>query len=130
MKNIKLIRGTPGSGKSTFAKTFEGYQHFETDNYFIVNGVYKWNPSAIKIAHDWNKTQVEQAMTTGVDIVVSNTFIKQFEIQPYLDLSKQYNYTVEIFRLSTQFKSIHGVPQEKIDQMKYNMVNILGEIII
>ena len=34
-KVIHLVRGIPGSGKSTFAKTLNIPDHFEADMYFI-----------------------------------------------------------------------------------------------
>ncbi len=44
--NLILIRGLPGSGKTTFAKelasTF-GVKHYEADMFFEVDGVYKFN---------------------------------------------------------------------------------------
>jgi adenylate kinase family enzyme len=39
-----IIRGLPGSGKSTFAKSyFNGYIHLEADMYFVQpDGSYDW----------------------------------------------------------------------------------------
>ena len=49
---IVLIRGLPGTGKTTLAKTMEGYAHFEADIFLEVDGVYVYDPSRIKAAHD------------------------------------------------------------------------------
>ena len=46
-RNLYLVRGVPGSGKSTFAKQLGG-THFETDTYFMVDGEYKFDPSNSK----------------------------------------------------------------------------------
>ena len=31
---LVIIRGIPGSGKTTIAKAMTGYQHFEADHFF------------------------------------------------------------------------------------------------
>ena len=60
-KNLYLVRGVPGAGKSTFAKNL-GCTHFETDEFFMVDGEYKFDPSKLKEAHAWCLDQVELAM--------------------------------------------------------------------
>ena len=40
-RNLYLLRGVPGAGKSTLAKQL-GCTHFETDTYFMVDGEYKF----------------------------------------------------------------------------------------
>jgi adenylate kinase family enzyme len=50
-KIIYLVRGIPGSGKSTFAKSLGG-THFETDQFFMVDGKYNFDGSKLKEAHN------------------------------------------------------------------------------
>ena len=53
-----LIRGLPGSGKSTCAR--EDYAHIEADMYFMdAEGNYKYNPSK---AHAWCRKMVIKHM--------------------------------------------------------------------
>jgi len=42
MSKLILVRGLPGSGKSTFAKTF-GCLHVEADMFYIVGGKYRFD---------------------------------------------------------------------------------------
>lgn len=50
MLQLVLVRGLPGSGKSTIAKSFipHNFVHLETDMYFINSaGEYKFNPAKL-----------------------------------------------------------------------------------
>jgi len=47
-----LIRGLPGSGKTTMAKKIEGFEHFEADQYFEKDGSYEFDPSELNSAHE------------------------------------------------------------------------------
>jgi predicted kinase len=128
MKNLYLLRGLPGSGKSTLANQI-GDIHFEADMYFIdENGEYAFNGADIKKAHQWCQSQVELAMiqnhiTDGLDssdIVVSNTFTQEWEMEPYYKLAESYGYRV--FSLIVEKRqygeNIHGSPADKIQIMK------------
>ena len=54
MKDLILLRGLPGSGKSTFAKMLvrdKDYRHKEADMFFVDSeGNYKFEPSKIQIS--------------------------------------------------------------------------------
>ena len=56
-KTLFLVRGLPGSGKTTFAKQLSDIV-FEADMYFESNGEYKFDPSKIRDAHEWCKGHV------------------------------------------------------------------------
>ena len=124
-KNLYLVRGIPGSGKSTFAKQL-GATHYETDSYFMVDGEYKFDYTKLKEAHNWCQDQVQLAMimnqTTGdhSDIVVSNTFTQEWEMEPYMELAKSWGYRVFCLIVENRHegKNEHGVPEEKLQIMK------------
>jgi predicted kinase len=125
MKTLYIVRGVPGSGKSTFAKTLGG-THFETDIFFMKDGEYKFEPSKIKEAHKWCQDSVEQAMllnhTTGENetIVVSNTFTQEWEMQPYYAMAESWDYRVFSIIVENRHggKNLHGVPEDKLQIMK------------
>lgn len=125
MKTLYLLRGLPGSGKSTLAKQLGGV-HFETDRYFYdINDNYNFDGSKLKEAHQWCQDSVSNAMllnyTSGYNdtIVVSNTFTQEWEMKPYMDMAKDWGYTVFSIIVENRHGgiNIHGVPEEKIQQM-------------
>ena len=119
-----LLRGLPGSGKSTLAKSL-GSIYFEADMYFMEGNEYKFDITKIKKAHEWCQTQVEISMKnanrgmTPTRIAVSNTFTQEWEMQPYYDLAKKYDFTVFTMIVENRHGGInsHNVPEETLKSM-------------
>lgn len=120
-KVLYIVRGIPGSGKSTFAKTLGG-QHYEADMFFInENGEYNFDVTKIKDAHKWCQSFVETNMVLEYPkIVVSNTFTQEWEMEPYFKLAKEYGYTVFTIVVENRHGGVnqHGVPEDKLEQMR------------
>ena len=122
---LYIVRGIPGSGKSTFAKSLGG-THFETDSFFMVDGEYKFDPTKLKEAHKWCQDSVNTAMllnhTAGFNnvIVVSNTFTQDWEMEPYFQMANYFDYKVFSIVVENRHGGInqHGVPEDKIQIMK------------
>lgn len=78
-KTLILMRGLPGSGKSTKAKILAGPQGliFSTDDFFMVNGHYVYDP---KMIGDYHKKNLERTVKAMLEekplIVIDNTNIK------------------------------------------------------
>jgi predicted kinase len=125
MKELILLRGLPGAGKSTLAKTIGGI-HIEADQYFMENGEYKFDATKIKLAHNYCHTQTQAWMQhdgeqISVDrIVISNTFTQEWEMKPYFKLAEKYGYRV--FSLIVENRhygiNLHDCPADKIEAMK------------
>ncbi len=124
MKKLILLRGLPGNGKSTFAKSLvnKDYCHKETDMYFVDgDGNYKFEPSKIKDAHAWCKEEVEFLMKyEHSPIVVSNTFTQEWEMNDYYKMAEELGYMVFSIIVENRHggKNIHGVPDDKLEIMK------------
>jgi predicted kinase len=125
MKNLILLRGLPGAGKSTVAKLIgadgAGYAHYEADMFFMKDGEYKFEPTQIKMAHNWCQIQTEKAMANDTHIViVSNTFTQEWEMERYLELAKYYDYQVYSLIVENRHGGVntHGVPEDKLEIMK------------
>ena len=126
---LTIIRGLPGSGKSTYARKL-GCFHLEADMFLYENGEYKFSQDRQKYAHLTCKNMVDAAMNEGVwEIAVSNTFTRQWEIGPYLELAKEYGYSVEIVRMTGNYGSIHNVPESVIQAMQDRFENVKDETI-
>jgi predicted kinase len=120
MKILYIVRGIPGSGKSTFANSL-GCPVFEADMYFMNDGEYKFDVSKIKLAHNWCKLRVEHSMEDDFQkIAVSNTFTQEWEMEAYYEMAKQYGYTVFSVIIENRHGGVneHGVPEDKLKMMK------------
>ena len=126
MKSLYLLRGLPGAGKSTLAKKL-GDVYYEADMYFTnENGQYIFNGADIKKAHEWCQNEVHTAMilnhTTGENenIVVSNTFTQEWEMEAYYKLANSYGYRVYSLIVENRHggENLHNVPEDKIEAMR------------
>ena len=120
-KVLYIVRGVPGSGKTTLAKQLTA-NVFEADHYFYDNdGNYNFIPSEIKEAHKECQQFVGYAMESGIQkIAVSNTFTQEWEMEPYFELAKKHEFKVFTIIVENRHggKNQHGVPEDKIEQMK------------
>jgi len=127
-KILFLIRGLPGAGKSSLARTiWSEHVVFETDKYFIKDGVYTFDSSKLGEAHKWCKSKVEDAMHVNSktpqhfpEIAVSNTFTQQWEMDEYFALASKYGYKVVSLIVENRHegKSVHDVPPSTIEKMR------------
>ena len=101
MKTLFLIRGCPGAGKSTLIKSLIVSYAIAADDYHTdADGNYNWTPEKSKAGHKWCQEETEKAMASDFidSIAVHNTFTQEWEMQPYFDLAKKYDYQVKIGR--------------------------------
>jgi predicted kinase len=119
VKELILLRGLPGSGKSTLAKLICN-QHVEADMFFMEDGEYKFDPTKLKRAHEWCQNRVRVWMMSGYNVVVSNTFTQEWEMEAYYKLAEQYGYRVHSLVVENRHEGVnqHGVPADKLEQMK------------
>jgi NEDD4-binding protein 2 len=132
MKKLIILRGPSGSGKSTIASHLQDEYtapYHEADSYFerswwhdSKQSKYMFDASKLGDAHAWCRLGVTKHMFEGVPtIIVSNTNMTHWEMQPYLDLASEYGYEVDIIRTPGPWdaqnlakRNVHGVPLETL----------------
>ena len=128
-KILTIVRGLPGSGKSSFAGfVWNDYAICEADKFFYdKEGNYNFDAAKLKQAHEWCRNEVETRMKDNgnnpqyyPEIVVSNTFTQEWEMQAYFDLASKYDYRVFSIIVENRHggKNLHGVPDDTLKKMK------------
>ena len=126
-KNLILIRGVSGSGKSTFAEEFlyPTSLIISTDDFFMVDGEYQFNPELLAENHDKCFKSVESEMQAPQqdicpNIVVHNTFTQAWEMRRYRELADKYGYNFYTIIVENRHgsNSIHNVPEDIISKQK------------
>lgn len=115
---LVLIRGVPGSGKTTMARTMAGYAHFEADQFFEADGLYCYVADKIKEAHAVCQANTRNALLEGKPVVVSNTFMKLWEMEPYHEMAREAGVPVRVIEATGNWPNLHGVPAEKVEFMR------------
>lgn len=125
-----LLRGLPGSGKTTLAKLLgvelSGYTYtFSADDYFYKDGVYTFDPEKLGAAHLKCQRAVEEAMQNvhtsnfAKHVVVHNTTTTAKEIKTYTDLASKYKFRTISLIVENRHgnPSVHNVPPEVMEKM-------------
>ena len=119
MKTLYIVRGLPGSGKSSLAKKITETLYSADDFFTNKKGEYNFNAKLLGKAHEWCWGKVRDAMFLGANAVaVANTFTQAWEAEKYYQIAEEYGYSVFVIECQNDFGNVHDVPQESIDAMK------------
>lgn len=142
MNTVFILRGPPGSGKSTWVKThYAEAAIFSADQFFtrkevvqrveggppVERETYRFDISRLAEAHQDCLCRFIDAIMRGIpEIVVDNTNIHHWEYRPYKKIAAFAGYETKIveFRPETLKdtkvcidRNVHGVPPETITRM-------------
>lgn len=127
-KVMIILRGLPGSGKSTFAEWLvDGNRYGGTTiccaDEWMVNsgGIYQFDPKKLGFCHKKAQEQAEHCCGEGYHtVIIANTNTKRDEMKPYLDIAEKYGYTVFVLTVNNMHgsKSVHNVPDESLQKMR------------
>lgn len=121
---LVLVRGLPGSGKSTYAKELvrnnPSFVHLEADQFFVspFSAKYVFKGELIKYAHQLCVANTVFSLSHNRSVVVSNTFIKLWEMEEYFKIEELLHPSFKIVEMETMYESVHSLPNHKIRTMK------------
>lgn len=118
---LVIVRGCPGTGKSTFVKeAFPNILHLENDMFHYHNGSYLFNQRKQENAIEWCIDMTMISLKRGMDVVVSNTFTKKAFVDSYKKIADLFGSKFEVYRMMGNFNNIHDVPKMILENMKNN----------
>ncbi|MDV6236010.1 ATP-binding protein [Leptospira ellisii] len=124
-RNLILLRGLPGAGKSTLAALLSengAYPVFSVDDYFIDPQTkeyefdYKENHKAYRACEE----NARNALRSGISkVFVDNTFTLLWELEPYLSMASDFGYTLFVVTVENYHngRNIHSIEFEQIRKM-------------
>jgi len=137
-QRLVIVRGLPGSGKSTFAKRLlDGIKsrggkasRHENDDYHIICGKYQYDPARQAEAVLACQEETAKDLVLGMTVVVSNVFVTTFNLQWYVNLADSLGIRHVILRMDNKFEGIHNVPANVYKSMSENFVDITNEVYV
>ncbi|GAG25938.1 unnamed protein product, partial [marine sediment metagenome] len=137
LKTVHIMRGVPGSGKSTVARSIAcsypgsfnstdpekgewvtDYAIHSTDDLCMVDGEYQFDIELAGERHAQNLENFKDSLERGVPcVIVDNTNVKISQFAPYADAAQAAGYAVvfvEVAHPSLEVaveRNTHGVPE-------------------
>ena len=130
MKNLYILRGVPGCGKSTVGNTLvnKSEHNVAADDYFykilgcksLEDYTEMWTNN-IGNAHKWCYNTIENFLEEGIQkVCVSNTNTRSRDVKGWRELAIKYGYMPIVMVVENYHggENSHGVPIDKLESME------------
>jgi predicted kinase len=115
-----IIRGLPGSGKSTRAKSeYPDYLHYEPDHLFCdTAGRYRFDAQIWDKAVEWVLIMTDFALARGENVVVSDVFAKKESFKRFVEIAEAHGSVVKVIVTDGQYENTHRIPVTILSAMR------------
>lgn len=120
-RNVIIMQGIPGAGKSWYAKQWVKTEIVSADEFWCLKtGSYVYERDRANDAHNWCMRRFIRALEDDVfQVIVDNTNSRMISIAPYWSVAEAFGYTPVIHSLLADPevhgpRNIHGVAQDVI----------------
>jgi predicted kinase len=120
MKTVIILRGLPGSGKSTVGELFESHYNVSMDHFWTKDGEeYAFDYSRLAEAIEWTQQRFLTFLRSGPPdlIIVDNVSYAKEHFQFFIDEAKKHDavvHVVHVERPLDELNSLHDIPRGKV----------------
>lgn len=117
MPTLTIIRGLPGSGKTSLAMALivgsrSGGALIETDMFHTINGKYEFRPERQRNAESWARGAAAFRLSQQRDVVVTDVFPTLADIEPYRGIAAHFHADFQVIEVHGPWPDIHDVRAE------------------
>ena len=125
MRKVTILRGVPGSGKSTIAREMN-VPTVSADHYMVdADGNYNFDPARLQYAHrECLSEYMRHMLEWGTPhVIVDNTNITAVECAPYVAIAQAIGADVEVLTIdcgnmdAMHARNTHGVSRQVVANM-------------
>lgn len=123
MNTLVLVRGLPGSGKTTFVANMmvENSVEFSADDFMYADGQ-EFDPARLAECHKkcQNAVRTVLAENSNATVFVHNTFTQTWEMEPYFEIADETDTLVHTIVVENRHgnSSVHNVPENTMSRMR------------